>query len=85
MIIYIHNNQNFRFPLNKLFGELSYGIFLSHSLILIIYEYLEVNAVYLIEEFKFLHVIIPSIILAYVGIFFIETKITQLRFKKKKG
>lgn len=84
IIIYIHNNQKFELPLNKIFGELSYGIFLSHFLVLILFEYSDVNGIYSISNFKFLHVVLTSIIIAYGGIFFIESKITQLRFQKKE-
>lgn len=80
-LIYFMSRTKIKFPLNFLFGSLSYGLFLSHFLSIWILEYFDFN----IENIllKICAVFFLSILISYIGVVAIEKKINSIRNIKK--
>ena len=71
--------------LNKLCGNLSYGIFLSHFLGIWLWKWLHLRGIFIASGIwqELLFVSVVSFLVAFVGVWGVEKKVERIRFKGK--
>ncbi len=79
-IITILSNSTIRLPFNRLLGDMSYGVFLSHFLVMWFFE------MYLVDylptyKLKIVTVFIISVIISFIGVTLIERPLWKYRIK----
>ena len=93
-IIYFIANKNINLPYNGIFGDLSYGVFLSHFLVInVINHYTGITFSYGINEsnahispvFYVVSVFIFSVLVSLIALYLIERPIKKYRFHITKN
>jgi len=83
VIIYMVKSDR-KMPLNALFGELSYGIFLSHSAAMWIIDHYALINIHTDQYYYNLLVFMISLLVSFVAVFAVDRNIKKIRFKLTK-
>jgi peptidoglycan/LPS O-acetylase OafA/YrhL len=77
-------NCKIKAPMNHLLGDLSYGLFLSHFLVMWVISYYSLIDKTINPHFYNTIIFTISLIISWIGVFIVEKKIKKYRFNLSK-